>query len=284
MSKHGSKKDQQKYAKRLAKIDAEHDLNSNSRLHHDRSRNPIGNKLPNLKKQRHWATTLRAGSLIFVFGIILLIMDYLVSPISKVDQITIVGNKQVDRQGILTATKIKKGNFMWQTLVHGKQINRDATAANPEIKKVQVKMAGPQKVKLTVNENKIVGYLKRNNYYYPILASGHVKKNKLKQPQSGQPVYDGFKSTKILEKTVNQYSQLSETVQLGISEIKFQPTNNDEQRLRVFMNDGNEILIKYSKLAKKMPYYPSIAQTMSANGVVNLELGAYSYSYGTKDH
>lgn len=24
---------------------------------------------------------------------------------------------------------------MWQTLVHGKQINRDATAANPEIKK-----------------------------------------------------------------------------------------------------------------------------------------------------
>ncbi len=145
-------------------------------------------------------------------------------------------------------------------------------------------MAGPQKVKLTVNENKIVGYLKRNNYYYPILASGHVKKNKLKQPQSGQPVYDGFKSTKILEKTVNQYSQLSETVQLGISEIKFQPTNNDEQRLRVFMNDGNEILIKYSKLAKKMPYYPSIAQTMSANGVVNLELGAYSYSYGTKDH
>lgn len=49
MSKHGSKKDQQKYAKRLAKIDAEHDLNSNSRLHHDRSRNPIGNKLPNLK-------------------------------------------------------------------------------------------------------------------------------------------------------------------------------------------------------------------------------------------
>lgn len=284
MSKRKPTKKEQKYAQRLAKIDEQRDLRRKSRFQHKHGTVPIGNKLPNLKKQRHWTTALRAGSLIMIFGIVLLIMVYLVAPVSKIKQIEVSGNKQVDRQSVLTATKVQQGKFMWQTWWQKKQINVTAQQANPEIKNVKVEVTGLQTIKLIVSENKIVGFLKQNDDYYPILASGHVKKNKLTQPQNGQPVYDGFKSKQVLQKTVSQYSKLSATVKMGVSEIKFQPTKNDSQRLRIFMNDGNEVLIKYSKLEQKMPYYPSIAHSMSNNGIVNLELGAYSYSYGSKEH
>ncbi|WP_170999556.1 cell division protein FtsQ/DivIB [Paucilactobacillus kaifaensis] len=284
MSKRKSAKEQEKYAQRLAKIDERRDLQKKSRFQRGHGSAPIGNKLPNLKKQRHWSTTIRAGSLLVVFGAVLMVMVYLVAPVSKINQIEITGNKQVDRQSVLTATKVHQGDFVWQTWWHSNQINIASQKVNPEIRNVKVKVVGLQTVKLVIQENKIVGFLKQGNYYYPILASGHVKKNKLSQPQNGQPVYDGFKSRRVLNKTVRQYSKLSATVRMAVSEIKFQPTKNDNQRIRLFMNDGNEVLIKYSKLTKKMPYYPSIAHSMSKNGVVNLELGAYSYSYGSQEH
>lgn len=284
MSKRESKKEQREYAKRLAQIDEQYDAQQQTRSTHGKRKKTIGNKLPNLKKQRHWATTLRAGSLLLFFGIILACMLYLVAPLSKINQISVVGNHQVTRNDVLTATKIKTGNFIWQAVWHSNQISLQAQQQNPEIKRIQVKATGLQAVKLVVSENKIVGFLKRGTSYYPILASGKVKQNKLSQPESGQPIFTGFKSTVALQRTIKQYEQLTSTVKTGVSEIKFQPTKNDSKRLRIFMNDGNEILVKYSSLTKKMPYYPSIAQNMSANGVVNLELGAYSYSYGTKDH
>lgn len=284
MRKRKPAKEQQKYAQRLAKIDERRNLRQKVRFRHGHRTAPIGSKLPNLKKQRHWATALRATSLIVIFGVVLLTMVYLVAPVSKIDQIKVTGNKQVDRQSVLAATKVHQGDFMWQTWWHSNQINVVGQKANPEIKRVRVKVVGLQTIKLVVDENKIVGFLKQNNYYYPILASGHVKQNKLLQPQNGQPVYDGFKSKQALQKTISQYSKLSATIRTGVSEIKFQPTKTDNQRLRLFMNDGNEVLIKYSKLTKKMPYYPSIAHSMSDNGVVNLELGAYSYSYGSPEH
>lgn len=46
------------------------------------------------------------------------------------------------------------------------------------------------------------------------------------------------------------------------------------------MNDGNQVIASIDTFAEKMQYYPSIVSKMNYTGVVDLEVGAYSYPYG----
>ena len=86
-----------------------------------------------------------------------------------------------------------------------------------------------------------------------------------------------------MQQTARQIGRLPAAIRGGISEVTFAPTTSDTKRLRIYMNDGNEILVRSDNLNQKMRYYPSIASKMKANGVVDLQYGAFSYSYGTQD-
>jgi hypothetical protein len=48
------------------------------------------------------------------------------------------------------------------------------------------------------------------------------------------------------------------------------------------MNDGNQVIAKSITLKKKMKYYPNISANMDSPGIVDLEVGAFSYPYGKK--
>ena len=86
-----------------------------------------------------------------------------------------------------------------------------------------------------------------------------------------------------MQQTARQIGSLPSAIRDGISEVTFAPTTSDAKRLRIYMNDGNEILVRSDNLNQKMRYYPSIASKMKENGVVDLQYGAFSYSYDNQD-
>ena len=49
------------------------------------------------------------------------------------------------------------------------------------------------------------------------------------------------------------------------------------------MNDGNEVYAVLNTFAKKMKYYPEISASMKKRGIVDLQVGAYSYPRGQSD-
>lgn len=278
-----------KYAKRLAEIEKREQERQQKHqrqyqpVHHAHHQpKPIGSKLPKLKRQRVSRTVIRAGVLFLFFGVIFGVMLFIASPLSRVDHIEVKGNAQLTDHQVLSAASVKRGDFMWQIDNRSAKVTRTATKANPEIKQINIKTTGFRSVVLTVKENRVIGSVYRGGRYAPVLSSGYVMAHTQTTPVTSGAVYTGFKSQKMLVTTAKQYAGLSKAVQSGISEIKFQPTKNDSQRLRLFMNDGNEVLIKYSELKSKMDYYPGIANAMKNNGVVNLEVGAYSHGYSTK--
>lgn len=269
-----------RYAQRLAEIEKrELERKRQHQVHRHQSSESIGNKLPKLKKQRHGRTALRAILLLLFFATIFAGMLFIISPFSKVDKIAVVGNHQLTDREVIKATGLSTNDFMWKIDQRSKVINKTARKENPEIKNVAISVTGFRDIKLTVVENQLIGSVYRNGVYLPVLSSGHVINHAQGSPVHGGAVYSGFKSQKILVQTAQQYAGLSQVIQDGISEVKFQPTKNDPQRLRLFMNDGNEVLIKYTQLKEKMAYYPGIASSMSSSGIVNLEVGAYSRSY-----
>ena len=45
------------------------------------------------------------------------------------------------------------------------------------------------------------------------------------------------------------------------------------------MNDGNRVIVNISDLSEKMAYYSQVAEQMDKPGIVDMEVGIFSYPY-----
>ena len=48
------------------------------------------------------------------------------------------------------------------------------------------------------------------------------------------------------------------------------------------MNDGNRVIVNISDLSEKMAYYSQVAEQMDKPGIVDMEVGIFSYPYEKK--
>ena len=182
-----------------------------------------------------------------------------------------------------SATQIKKGALIWRVLFQQKKLEQTAQKANPQVKTLKVSLTGPQSIKIKVTEYPIIGVIEHNGVNQLLIGNGRLTPVK-NRSISNFVRYAGFEHhEKIMQQTARQIGRLPAAIRGGISEVTFAPTTSGTKRLRIYMNDGNEILVRSDNLNQKMRYYPSIASKMKANGVVDLQYGAFSYSYDTKD-
>src|SRR5699024_7229165 len=99
-------------------------------------------------------------------------------------------------------------------------------------------------------------------------------------PKGNYPIFYNFKNkTRLLEMT-KQFNKLPAKVKKGIAEIHLEPTKDEPGKIKLYMNDDNQVIASIDTFDEKMQYYPSIVSKMNYTGVVDLEVGAYSYTYG----
>lgn len=239
----------------------------------------IGDKLPQLKNQRQRSLVRRSALLIGLFTLGLLIAGYFISPLSHIQRVTITGTDRLTRQQVMHATSIQPGGSVWAFVGHDQRVSRRANAANPQIASVTTQLTSYNQVKVTVHEIKVAGYLVNGDYYQRVLENGQILTKQYSQPGGGSPIYANFKSGERLKTMIAQYAKLPAAVKHAISEIKFAPSKENAARVHLYMNDGNEVYATISTFAKKMTYYPGIVAKMKSKGIINLEVGAYSYSF-----
>jgi len=239
----------------------------------------IGAKLPRLKHQKNRRLAQRMGILIAIFGIILVISGYYVSPLSHIGRISVHGNQALSKQRVIKLSGIDRGDSIYRVVGKEQRLSKRVKQQTPRVKHITFSIAHFNQLTIRVTEYPTAGFVPANGYYRVALSSGVISKERQKQPTGSYPVYDKFKSHKQLSQMIQQYAKLSKKIQTGISEIQFSPTKADPERIHLYMNDGNEVYATISTFASKMAYYPSIAAKMSHKGIVNLEVGAYSYSF-----
>mgnify|MGYP001068670882 FL=1 len=91
------------------------------------------------------------------------------------------------------------------------------------------------------------------------------------------PVFYNFKDKAKLKLAVTKIQELPTELKKSVSEIHYDPSKVNPDRIKLYMNDGNEVIADLSTLTKKMKYYPQIATKMEQKGIVDLEVGAFSY-------
>lgn len=225
-----------------------------------------------LQTKKTWLTIFTILPLIAFFY-------WVISPAGAVQKIEVTGNTQLSAKDVIQATGIRKNRSIFGVFLHEAQIGQQAVATNPELKNVEVTIISPTQVKVDVEEATRVGYILHDKKYYLILEGGEVLEQPLNANELGLPIYEGFNNKKLFRQVITNFASLDAPIRSAVSEIQFAPDKDDPSRIKLYMNDGNQVNAKISTFADKMAYYPSIAAQMDQPGVVNLEVGAFSYSY-----
>lgn len=235
-----------------------------------------------LKRSRHLpeaeTTGKRQGYLawygIFLVGIIG--CGFLISPYGKVRDIYVEGAEAVPEQSIIDASHITGKLTALGSVWNDEKIDAYVTNALPQVKTAEVTLRGLNDVTIHVTEHETIAYVYSGGSYYNVLENGTVADTELKVPIGNNPIITSFEMNQNLDDLLEQYMQLTDSVQNSISEIKYTGTEENPYAITVYMNDGNEVKAILPSFAEKILYYPDIvSQLGDTKGTIDLEVGVY---------
>ena len=149
----------------------------------------------------------------------------------------------------------------------------------PRIESAQITFKTFNTFNLKVKEYKEIALVMKNGKYYPVMENGTVLSVKVANPTKNLPILDGFTDNEKIKSLTKEYNKLSAELQKAISEIKYTPSDTNKNLLRLNMNDGNQVIVNIQNLSSQMKYYTQVAKDMEEKGVIDMEVGIFSYPY-----
>lgn len=239
--------------------------------------------LPNFKAYRDKKLRKRLLILVVIFLVPLLGSLYYISPLSKVSAVIVAENPLTPKEALIESSQIVKNERLWPQFFARQRIATAIEKANPRVKKATITLQQWNQLHLHVEEYSESAYLVKGNDYLPILENGTILQEPRKEVTKGRVIVENFTDETLILETLKQYKELPEEIQDAISQITYAPSKNNEELLTIFMNDGNQVIVGISKLADHMKYYLQVAKEMSEKGVIDMEVGIYSYPYPSNE-
>ncbi len=236
----------------------------------------LEDKLPKLKEKRRKKMKQRLTLLLLLFSFAILVVVYFISPLSKIEKISVSGTSEVTDQSVIDASRIKSGEPLWETFFSRKEKEKLVKKQLSQVKSMNLKFDSINSYELTIDEYKTVAYLEKKDTYYNILENGKIVNESRKVSIGNQPIFINFKEGKVLKKMLEQYHLLKENIHNSISEIEYTPSKTDPYLIKIYMNDGNQVIASITSFAEKMAFYPDIVQKIGEEkGIINIEVGIY---------
>lgn len=208
----------------------------------------------------------------------ILILSYFISPLSKIDSITINGNGYISKSLISSKLNIAKGDSVFKVIGHRKNLTKYILSEDHRIKSLSFSLNSFNKLIVNVNPYKKIGYESKKSGQYLILENGNVSNNPVNNPDDNKyPYIVNFDNRENLNIIIDKYLKLPKDIRDNIRVISYSPTKIYPDELHVYMRDGNKIIILLSNFSYKMQFYRSIATNLKSRSIINMEVGAYSY-------
>ena len=239
----------------------------------------FADRLPNVKKTRTKRLYRRLAFILTCLGTAILVALYFVSPLSRLSEVTVSGNKSVESQAIIQQSKLETGSGLWEQYSNRNYFSANIQKKFPIIKKANIKLNGINSFKIDIQEYQIVALAATKGGYHPILENGKTLAETTKAAESGKPIFENFKEDILIPELMASYNKLPQEIKQGISEIKYAPSKTNKDLINVYMNDGNRVIVNISDLSEKMAYYSQVAEQMDKPGIVDMEVGIFSYPY-----
>ncbi|SJZ61998.1 cell division protein FtsQ [Pilibacter termitis] len=238
-------------------------------------------ELPKLKKQRNKLLMRRLAVISGIALTAILILVYWVSPLSKLEAIKIVGGEHLKKETILKTSGLKLGDTLWEQYFSRKTNEKNIITKNERVKSVDITLNGINTFQIQIKEFPIVAYELEETKYLPILESGVCLTNEEeKNPNKSFPILEKFtKHEKQMMNLIQEYEKLEEGMKSAITRFTLTPSKSNPDLVTIAMNDGNFVKISIEDIPSKLPLYPQVSKEMKEKGIVDMEVGVYSYPF-----
>lgn len=226
-----------------------------------------------LQKAIHYALPV-----IITATVILLISIFLVTPFSKKKIITVTGTSTVNQEEVIRDSGIKTSNYLFSLIFRHSIYEKNIISKNKMVKSAKFTYRFPNKLNINVKEYSIIAYAQTDDGYQPILENGTriglVGASEL--PDSFLTI--NLSSEKDIQKLVKAFSKLDKDLVNQIQIVSSADSATTSDLLKLEMHDGNVVRIPLSEVAKKLPYYLKIKDSLPENSIVDMEVGIYATS------
>lgn len=212
---------------------------------------------------------------IITSAVILLISIFLVTPFSKKKIITVTGTSTVSQEEVIRDSGIKPSNYPFLLIFHHSTYEKNIISKNKMVKSAKFTYRFPNKLNIDIKEYSIIAYAQTDDGYQPILENGTriglVGASEL--PESFLTI--NLSSEKDIQKLVKAFSKLDRDLVNQIQIVSSADSATTSDLLKLEMHDGNVVRVPLSELAKKLPYYLKIKDSLPENSIVDMEVGIY---------
>lgn len=202
---------------------------------------------------------------ILVLGFFYLVGNYFFN--IQIKNIVIYGNELLNDQEIIDLANLS--DYPKYYSFTKKQVKKNIEK-NEYIKEVKVKRTFFHKLEIYIEEYKILMYEYSTNNY--ILSNGETVSSD-KYDSQGYPTLVNYVSDEVYDRFIKQLNNLDSNIINQISEIKYEPSQYDNGRFFLTMNDGNYIYINISNF-KSLNLYNDIYPSFDGHiGILFLDSG-----------
>lgn len=207
---------------------------------------------------------------ILIFLVILVLLGLLIYCLITlpIKNIYITGNKIIPDNTIIEESNIN--NYPSFLLTSNYEIEKKLKK-NKYIDKVKVMKKFGNIIEIKIKEYKPLAIIEKDNKI--ILSSGEIIENIYNIADS--PILINTVDKEIYNDFIEKFSKIDGDILRQISQIEYNPTNVDNKRFLLYMNDTNMIYITLTKIEKLNKYNKIKDRIVNQTGIIYLDSGNY---------
>lgn len=220
-------------------------------------------------RNKRWI--LGTGSLLCL---IIIFSAMWLSPLNRIRSIEVVGNKTMTAEAVVEASHLYPNMDFWTIKGEQATVKNTLTKTFGSIRNITLEKGNNHAVIINVQEYRTVGYVKKNDFYYPVLENQTILSVPTAYVDENVPLLTDFDDSKALVLS-QELAKLPDEVLKKISEIVLLKDNH-ENHIGLKMKDGNIVVGYIDTIAERMQYYSQIVTELDGKqGLLDMEAGIY---------
>src|SRR5690625_3268839 len=243
----------------------------------------IEDRIPKLKQERKKKANRRLIFYLSIFCLLVSLVVYLQSPLSNVKTINVTGNNVLSKEEIIQLSELTKQTNIWAI---NKSNMTESIQKNAMVDTVSIKRSLPWTVNITVKEFGLVGFIKEEEHYMPVIEDEEIITDRQTKSISAEaPLLLNFSEKDYLDKMAVELYKLPKSILNLISEVYWEPTEENNNKILLYINDGYVVSSTIRDFSEKMTVYPSIVSQLDPEdkGIIHIGGGAYFESFQSED-
>lgn len=230
----------------------------------------IEDRIPRLREARRKKANRRFIFYLSFLLLLILMVVYLKSPLSYIQEIVVKGDEFVAKEAIIEKSALTTETSIWAFQLDDIE---EKVKQLPEIETVDVARTWSHDLEITVTEFKKIAYVDQGGSLSPLLESGSTLSLIDRVDYRGDaPLLVGFNDKEILQLMIEGIQSLPSYLLSHISEIHHQPTDANPYRVHLYMIDGFELLTSIRGFSEHIKAYPSVVSQLDKDSPGLIEI------------